>query len=687
MNPKNKIFSLFSLLLIASCGEKLQKDPETYEKRKLNYSSSSCGNVEVDFNEIFDQSHFEGKTSPEIANEIAISYRKLESYVRISDLANNMISEILFTEELIKNIDNLIYAIEKLPKNTNSALFKNLMDLKNAIQKTKQEKMQSSNAEYVKALRVREKTSNTLKTFLKLNEKIMNEHSISREEYTPLLIGQNEEKKSITFLNMKDQTTLNVIVEDPLFHSFSKASHEIKNILNGAEYSGINKGFAIQALADTFLHYKKSPTVYPIYTNLEKMLLAQYYLGMAQITIGVVEEFEFIANVIKTLSTSGASFGELGVGLFSRAGAGLNFLLMLINVGLDSAEIASAVSFKDKEIYGAKLGFDLAGLGLAGGALIFPELGPLGVPFAGIAFAGSMLAERIATLTDITFQYGKEFDKIKNDYLYDVKQFMSKSIIDENTYLSFSYNFSSGSPEHNRSVIETIDMSKPKKINIKFGNNFILKTVNTEYRNKNNNYNCFFCKNPSEKIGEYHFDHNEVSQDDYLGIRELLNIPDFKEIDLSSETYQPLYQNGIHIMLPINPKSYFWYEYGASKGILNQYYRDNAPTVFEMQDNSNGQFFFGFGEPIIDQGISKMKMRFEPTDVKLLLGNEAVNIFTPNIPDIWLNKLKYYLEGSEGGRYNLFPKKGAQYYISGTGSETFNIIIDQNSKYSLDNIK
>jgi hypothetical protein len=80
-------------------------------------------------------------------------------------------------------------------------------------------------------------------------------------------------------------------------------------------------------------------------------------------------------------------------------------------------------------------------------------------------------------------------------------------------------------------------------------------------------------------------------------------------------------------------------------------------------------------------------MRFEATKIHVLLGRETIDLLTPKIPEIWKNKITFHLEGKDGGRYNIYPKKDAQYVITGSGYETFYIVMNADSKYSLDHVE
>ncbi|WP_186646284.1 TcdA/TcdB pore-forming domain-containing protein [Fluviispira vulneris] len=633
----------------------------------------------INLADIFDYASYEGLINKETYNDIIINlykilqYPEFKSFLQGKNTINNSENAISKFNKSIKEINERFSLSNNRSVNSLIRIYNNISNSILLDTYTSETDILSRQNRYdilsvgdldnFKLLNEQSIASSKIRRFNNLISNIKLRLNI-KENFFPLLKGFDKESRQVKFLEMETYEIKNYQVSEEEFSQFSKFANYFHELSSLPEYTGLSKAFAIQSLFDFFKENKTSSV--PL-TQFEKLLKIQYYVGISQIALGVSDELIYLEHVVDLIT--GATLNP-ALTVIKNISSTANMLLSVINISLDIAVLANTRTNSENVIFGTKLGFDIGSLGLGVAALAGVEFtGPLGLILGGITPGIIGIVSNLENNKQRAIAIAQVFDSIENDYSYHDSQF--HHFKDEVTTASFALNLTD---EHNirlnNSVIESLDLSDRKKIKITFGNNYLMKTEHAEYMKNGSYAQSFFGPNPSPLLGKYQFLQHPINKNDYISINEYLHIPKNKEVSiLEPETLS----KRLSVILPVTPITYIWYDFHPASALSEE----DAKTLWKLQKNAQGLFIFTYHQAAAYKAIHDIELRYEATDINIQLGSEELDLHIPNIPAEWQNKIRYYLYGKQDGVYHLYPRNGVHYNITGTGEETFYIVISK----------
>ena len=701
----NKLSILICVALLSGCKDKKQNESVYFQS---NYSSG-CIKQEIGFKKI--NNILQNQISEKTLQKFKILQQNLLEKISIKDLMQKKLKNEHFSREnfqiiseflsVIMNINDEIRNSSNVSLETKRALnyllnfsriiskhhimmlgyLKNLEE-KNNIFQDYLDKKKFSNKEAI----------HEVENYMDLIDKIKNKYNLNNKIY-PVLFLNNSENNKVTFLsgpngNFKE---VELVLDDNEYKSFIRFKEYFNSNLNFKEFqdgydTSLSKAFAIQALFQ-YLSYPKNNVDK---RNLGQILKAHAYINMMQIGHDLISESSKISSIIKVLknqdfqvSNTLESFGIHE--MFSGASNAIASLFGFINIGFDIAEIANAQNQVETSTFSSQLFFDSLGVsiglsGLLGGASISSFVTPLSIPLAGIGIGVTAIVQQSSLDNMQALEVAKVFNIYEDSHNIN---YFEKIKNKENTYLSFaSLNSEFNSKtELNTAIIKEIDLTDLNKINIKFGSSYIAKTHYAELaEGKYNTWFPAFHPNPYAEGLETFMNSRTLNKNNYINAREELDIPEDKKIEYLS--------NINTFYLPITPETYYSYSYDVAP-MFSEYYMETNDTraITKLQKKQRFLFNYQYDHILREFAIRNLRRRYENTEVKLKLGNKTTFLITPEVPDIWKNKITYNIEGKKGGKHILFPRLGANYNVRSSGNEIFIFDITQISNAEFNKIK
>ncbi|APJ02844.1 TcdA/TcdB pore-forming domain-containing protein [Silvanigrella aquatica] len=728
-----KIFFILLYLshLILACNKYSNiKDDENFINLSAT-ASSTCNLSEIDFNEM--NKFVKDNITEENYQKYILRLDKLIESLELQNLLNRNFDEIKFNIQNYEDIGNflsiisiVLNEIRRKSKNI-SEIYENIYKLEHfetELNKTHEfifnylrhsekivpslENIKEQDKNITHFFMAQEYAKKSIAMFRKYElfiNKIKSKNNSLTSDHIPLLYGVDENSKTISFVKITHNESVNediikVTLSEKEFHNF----YEFKNFFHGLsqkklatanqmhtmeEYeANISKAFAIQAL----FHYLNSGEIGEISSTLGRILYAHTYLNLSQIGLDLLSDSLKISKIIKLLNSSEFSFSNMSSqfqwgGALGKAISGMASLFGIVNMGFDIAELANSQNQLERATFSTQLFFDTSGValglsGLFGGAAVSAITGPLSVPLAGLGIGITAIVQQSELDNMQALESAKIFNKYENDHNIS-RLFYVKLEKNSENFISFASLLDeelSSREVMSSAVIKELNFTDIKKIKIKYGSSFIAKTNYAELASgKYNTWFPAFHPNPSA-MGIADFINNKsLNKNDYVSLRVDLDIPENVEF-LNENEFRTF-------ILPIMPETFYSYGYDTTPRFKeNNMDTPETRAITKLQMKKKFLFMYQYDCILREYAIRSIKRRFEKLEMTVKLGQESLHLVTPEIPELFYNKLDYIIQGNSGGKYVLSVQKGVHYHLNGVGDELFLINLSD-LKIDIDKIK
>jgi hypothetical protein len=473
----------------------------------------------------------------------------------------------------------------------------------------------------------------------------------STNEYEVRLI--NEETATEQWITTKEgvfsryRDTMNQALEDAEIPS--KAYPNDNARLTGALKIDAPKGIASALFIKGLFDFLRGETHVPMgndSTNIQlyTAIKLHTYVKLIQGGVDVTRDILKVVNIVKVLRSGAIEEVEIIAKVDAIAGK-IGLGLGAINVIIDIVELVSADTPEQRAILGTQLGFDSAGLGLAGASYGLGLIGAgtaagfagaLAVPLAGIGIGVTALVQAWEKADGEALNNALYFLNCDQSYKTPIKQ----EVTSQGTpYLNLA----------NQAVITSVSLSDDQQATATLGTQYVYRTATYYkggYKNSSHTGTNWAVKDKSKAVP----------------VRLALGYDDDK-VEVNAEGINAL-------VLPVTPVSYIYYRYGPAWGI---YRRDDAQLRVVRRMADNYPFLFLYWGPD-ENAIRDMTFEYDFTNIDIQLGASNQALLSPKIPDFWHGKIQHSIFG-KGGSYSLSVADGITYQIN-TGSSEETWLID-----------